>query len=200
MPFNLSKNNDPVPEKKSNAWVGVILAASVVGVGVWYFIPKRETAAAEVAMSAPAPSSATPDTTTAVVPSAAAAKAASDTVAVSTAVNTTNTAPGAAAPPRIAASFNKGTAAPIAISDEIVNEIKQGHKITIYGYASSEGDLSVNLKLAAERAASFKQYLISRGIDEGMITAVGKGIDNPIASNNTEPGRAKNRRVEVHIE
>lgn len=198
MAFNLSKNNDPVPEKKSNAWVGVILAASVVGVGVWYFIPKRETAAAEVAMSAPAPSSATPDTTTAVVPSAA--PAVSDTVAASAAVNTTIAAPGAAAPPRIAASFNKGTAAPIAISDEIVNEIKQGHKVTIYGYASSEGDLSVNLKLAAERAASFKQYLISRGIDEDVITAVGKGIDNPIASNDTEPGRAKNRRVEVHIE
>ena len=70
----------------------------------------------------------------------------------------------------------------------------------IYGYASSEGDLSLNLKLAAERAESFKQYLISRGIAEGMITAVGKGIENPVATNDTESGRAQNRRVEVHIE
>jgi len=190
MAFNLSKNNDPVPEKKSNAWIGAVFAVSLVGVAVWYFIPKKETAVVEVEVSAPAPSSTTPETTTAVVPS----------TAPSVAVDSTVSASSTAIPPRIAASFNKGTAAPIAISDEIVNEIKQGHKIMIYGYASSEGDLSLNLKLAAERAESFKQYLISRGIAEGMITAVGKGIENPVATNDTESGRAQNRRVEVHIE
>ncbi|WP_157309467.1 OmpA family protein [Chitinophaga tropicalis] len=196
MAFNLSKNNDPVPEKKSNAWMAVILVVAVVGGAVWYFIPKKETAAVEAEIAAPPPLSATaPEADTTIAASASAASG-----PASASADTTLTASPASAPGRIAASFNKGTTTPVAISDEIVNEIKQGHKITIYGYASSEGDLSVNLKLAAERAASFKKYLISRGIDDEMITAIGKGIDNPIATNDTEPGRAQNRRVEVHIE
>ena len=190
MAFNLSKNNDPVPEKKGNVWMLVILMVAVVGGAVWYFIPKKETAAAPAPLSATAPEA---DTTI-----GTSAPAASRPAPAS--ADTALKASPASIPGRIAASFNKGTAVPVAISDEIVNEIKQGHKITIYGYASSEGELSVNLELAAERAAAFKQYLISKGIDEEMITAVGKGIDNPIATNDTEQGRAQNRRVEVHIE
>lgn len=197
MAFNLSKNNDPVPDpEKKNVSGMVVLALAVVGGAIWYFIPKKEKAAPEVEVAVPAPLSANVPEVTAVADTIVA----SAPVAVPTVVDTTVSNAPAAVPGRIAASFNKGNTAPVAISDEIVNEIKQGHKVTIYGYASSEGELSVNLKLAAERAASFKQYLISRGIDEKKITAVGKGIDNPIATNDTEPGRAQNRRVEVHIE
>jgi hypothetical protein len=174
MAFNLSKNNDPVPAPKRNAWVFILFAVVVIGVAIWYFIPKNETVPIEAALSAvPATPVAEPGHTP---------------------------LPDTASSSLVAASFNKGTAAPVSISEEVVNKIRQSHKITIYGYASSEGTLSANLVLAKERAESFKQYLISRGVDAAMITTVGKGIDDPIASNDTETGRTQNRRVEVSIE
>lgn len=174
MAFNLSKNNDPIPASKKNIWVIVSLAVVMIGAAIWYFIPKKEVVPVETA--APAMPVSAPDTT----------------------ATTTISTP--AISPQVAASFNKGTSTPLFISDEVVDKIKQSHKITIYGYASSEGDLSVNMHLAQERAESFKQYLVSRGVDASLITAVGKGIENPVASNATETGRIQNRRVEVSIE
>lgn len=198
MAFNLSKNNDPVPEKERNVWVVGVSAVLLIGGAAWYFIPKQEKAVIKTDDAASSPLSANVPEATAMGMDTAAVVAGA--VPVSAAVDTAISASSAAIPARIAASFNKGTATPVTISDEIVNEIKKGHKVTIYGYASSEGELSINLKLAAERAAVFKQYLISRGVDEEMIMAVGKGIDNPIATNDTESGRARNRRVEVRID
>lgn len=183
MAFNLSKNNDPAPEPPKNGWVFILLAVIVLGAAVWYFIPGKEPAAMEAA--APV----TPATEPAAPVTGAVPASSSDT-----------TIAGGNAPSLIAASFNKGTSAPLSISDEVVNKIRQSEKITVYGYASSEGDLAVNHKLAQERAASFKQYLVSKGVDPKKITTVGKGIDNPVASNDTEAGRTRNRRVEVSIE
>jgi outer membrane protein OmpA-like peptidoglycan-associated protein len=183
MAFNLSKNNDPVPEPQKNSWVFILLAVVVLGAAVWYFIPKKETAPIETETAAKAPPAPAADPVTPIAEPA-----------------TSVAAPVPETSSLVAASFNKGTSAPISISDEVVNKIKQSTKVTIYGYASSDGDLAVNLKLAQERAESFKQYLVSKGIDASMITAVGKGIDNPIASNDSETGRTKNRRVEVSID
>lgn len=180
MAFNLSKNNDPVPASKKNAWAFILFAVVVIGAAICYFIPKKERGPIEVAL-----------------PAAPAAPVAEP---VHNPVSDTTTTTSSSSSFLLAASFNKGTADPVSISEEVVNKIRQSHKITIYGYASSEGTLSVNLALAQERAESFKQYLVSKGIDPAMITAVGKGIDNPIASNDTETGRTQNRRVEVSIE
>ncbi|RFM35167.1 OmpA family protein [Chitinophaga silvisoli] len=177
MAFNLSKNNDPVPASKKNAWAFILFAVVVIGAAIWYFIPKKETGSIEVALPA--------------APAAPVAEPVHNPVPDTTTTSSSFL---------LAASFNKGTADPVSISEEVVNKIRQSHKITIYGYASSEGTLSVNLALAQERAESFKQYLVSKGIDPAMITAVGKGIDDPIASNDTETGRTQNRRVEVSIE
>jgi OOP family OmpA-OmpF porin len=58
-----------------------------------------------------------------------------------------------------------------------------------------------NIKLSQARAESVRQYLIDNfGIDASRITAVGYGPAKPIASNDTEKGRQKNRRVQVVIE
>lgn len=70
-------------------------------------------------------------------------------------------------------------------------------KVTVNGYASSDGDLAMNIELSAKRAEAFKAYLVGKGVPAERILAVGKGIENPIASNETQPGRAQNRRVEV---
>ncbi len=70
-------------------------------------------------------------------------------------------------------------------------------KISVFGYASSEGDIAFNQSISQARADAYKKWLIRKGIDESLVTAIGKGIENPIASNDTEAGRRKNRRVEV---
>jgi outer membrane protein OmpA-like peptidoglycan-associated protein len=71
--------------------------------------------------------------------------------------------------------------------------------ITIFGYTDSTGSADYNLKLSAERAASVKNYLASKGILIGRFNVSGLGIADPIASNDTPEGRSKNRRVEFAI-
>jgi OOP family OmpA-OmpF porin len=73
---------------------------------------------------------------------------------------------------------------------------KSADKMTLEGYASSEGNRKYNLVLSRKRAEAVKKYWINKGVPSSKIKAVGKGITNPIAPNTTEEGREKNRRVE----
>ena len=70
-------------------------------------------------------------------------------------------------------------------------------KITIQGYTDSVGKESLNLRLSQERAESVMNYFIGKGIDRNRLKAVGFGELNPVASNDTKDGRAKNRRIEL---
>ncbi len=69
----------------------------------------------------------------------------------------------------------------------------------IIGYTDSEGKVSTNLRLGQERADFAKAYLVNNGIPEGRISTASKGKQNPIASNDTEEGRAQNRRTVISI-
>jgi OOP family OmpA-OmpF porin len=89
-----------------------------------------------------------------------------------------------------------------SLLNEVVSVIKANphiKKIAIEGHASSEGNADFNRTLSDNRAKAVRQYLISQGIAEGMLTAKGFGADKPIASNDDEAGREKNRRVEFNI-
>ncbi len=81
----------------------------------------------------------------------------------------------------------------------IVLEEYDKTNIYIYGHTDSTGTDEINDKLSKERADSVSRYLISRGINSPRITSLGYGSKYPIASNNTEDGRAQNRRVEIEI-
>jgi OOP family OmpA-OmpF porin len=71
-------------------------------------------------------------------------------------------------------------------------------KITIEGHTDSVGSADYNQKLSQRRADAVKAYLIEKGgIDADRLTAIGYGEDRPVASNATEEGRRKNRRVEA---
>ena len=63
----------------------------------------------------------------------------------------------------------------------------------------SVGKPAANLDLSKRRAENFKKILEEKGIDGSRITAIGKGDTEPIATNKTKEGRAKNRRIEVSI-
>lgn len=86
--------------------------------------------------------------------------------------------------------------------NEIVKVIQENphiKKIAIEGHASSDGNKAFNRKLSDDRAKSVRTYLVDHGISGATLTAKGYGDDKPIANNDTEEGREKNRRVEFNI-
>jgi outer membrane protein OmpA-like peptidoglycan-associated protein len=69
-------------------------------------------------------------------------------------------------------------------------------RIEISGHTDIKGDRDHNLDLSQRRAESVKQYLVEHGVDETRITTIGHGPDKPVDTNDTEKGRANNRRIE----
>ncbi|NSX15936.1 OmpA family protein [Cupriavidus taiwanensis] len=85
-----------------------------------------------------------------------------------------------------------------AILDEMAAVLPRlsGRKIEIVGHTDNSGSRALNLALSQARAETVKNYLIGKGGEPGMLTAVGVGPDQPVAPNDKEEGRAKNRRIE----
>jgi outer membrane protein OmpA-like peptidoglycan-associated protein len=92
--------------------------------------------------------------------------------------------------------------ASFSLMNEIADVIKKNPQlkhIRIEGHASSEGSAPHNKQLSDDRAKSVMKYLTEHGIPAAQLAAVGYGSEKPIADNNTEDGREKNRRVEFMI-
>ncbi|HXB43737.1 MAG TPA: OmpA family protein, partial [Puia sp.] len=85
--------------------------------------------------------------------------------------------------------------------DQIVQLMKENItlKIEISGHTDNVGKPSDNLKLSENRAKSVVIYLTAKGIDARRLSFKGIGDTKPIADNNTEEGRAKNRRTELKV-
>ena len=73
-------------------------------------------------------------------------------------------------------------------------------KVNILGHTDNIGSDAVNVALSLERANKIKQILINEGCEDADVIAKGLGKSMPIANNNTEAGRAKNRRVDIIFE
>ena len=69
--------------------------------------------------------------------------------------------------------------------------------VEVVGYTEDVGDDNYNMKLSEQRARSVRDYLVSKGLNPNKVGTVGRGETRPIASNNTDEGRAQNRRVAV---
>lgn len=97
----------------------------------------------------------------------------------------------------------RATIKPISfpIMDDVVELMKSrpSIKIGVYGHTDSKGMPANNLKLSKDRAASVRNYLQGKGIAAGRLESEGFGQTKPIAPNETEDGRSKNRRVEFKI-
>lgn len=72
-------------------------------------------------------------------------------------------------------------------------------KILVIGHTDNTGDANINISLGQKRADFVKAYLVSNGILASDIETASKGQKEPIADNNTETGRAKNRRTVITI-
>jgi len=77
-------------------------------------------------------------------------------------------------------------------------KVNSKSKILVVGHTDSDGDELYNKELSMKRAASVKNYLVSRKI-KNDITAIGKGERSPIVENNSDVNKRKNRRVEIFI-
>lgn len=89
------------------------------------------------------------------------------------------------------------------VLDEIVQLLRANPEIKLLrveGYTDNVGPAEVNETLSRERANAVREYVINEGgIDPKRVTSAGFGARKPIAPNDTAEGRAKNRRVEIHI-
>jgi OmpA-OmpF porin, OOP family len=74
---------------------------------------------------------------------------------------------------------------------------KKSARVEISGHTDSVGNDRANKELSAKRANACRAYLITKGIDGNRITAVGHGEERPVAPNDTEENRQKNRRIEA---
>ncbi len=71
--------------------------------------------------------------------------------------------------------------------------------VTIIGHTDSTGNDAINNPLSLDRANSARDYLVSRGVARDRISTDGRGSHEPIASNASEQGRSRNRRVEIFV-
>ena len=71
--------------------------------------------------------------------------------------------------------------------------------VTIVGHTDSVGTDATNNPLSMDRANSTRNYLAARGVANNRIATDGRGEREPIADNNTNDGRSKNRRVEIYV-
>lgn len=97
--------------------------------------------------------------------------------------------------------FNSATIQPASrpLLDQVAQMLK-GHpdwKITLEGHTDSIGGEAFNQTLSTQRAAAVKAYLAGQGVPAASLTSVGFGFSKPVASNDTQAGRAQNRRVEI---
>lgn len=102
-------------------------------------------------------------------------------------------------------SFDTGRANIKPNLQPILNQFAQGlsnqpnTEIRIVGHTDSTGSDAINNPLSINRAASARDYLAARGVDSRRIQIDGRGSREPVADNNSEAGRAKNRRIEMYL-
>jgi outer membrane protein OmpA-like peptidoglycan-associated protein len=122
-------------------------------------------------------------------------------------------APPAAAPADLASVlksavilFDKGSAqikadkmAILKGVDEAVKAAPKGTIVEVAGYTDSRGAAAMNKQLSQNRAEAVRAALVKMGVDAGALKAKGYGAEKPIATNDTEEGRQKNRRAEFMI-
>lgn len=87
------------------------------------------------------------------------------------------------------------------ILDEMLPSFRRltNQTVAIIGHTDDSGSRSLNLSLSQARADTVKGYLVNKGIDPAIMTTSGVGPDQPVAANDSDQGRARNRRIEFRV-
>ena len=97
--------------------------------------------------------------------------------------------------------FNKATLKPAATEtlDKVAAELRKQTEVAyeVAGFTDNSGPEAYNQGLSERRAIAVRDYLVDHGVSAEQLTVRGHGESNPVASNATKAGRAKNRRVEI---
>ncbi len=106
-----------------------------------------------------------------------------------------------AVPLKFETGSDKLSADGVAQLSSVVPDLKAcpDAKLTVIGHTDNTGTDAINAPLSEARAKSVTAYLVSQGIAADTITSRGQGSSNPVASNDTEAGRAQNRRTEITV-
>ena len=91
-----------------------------------------------------------------------------------------------------ASSLEEQALMPLLASDELAT-----FRFSVEGHTDSVGSERFNEQLSRDRAAVVKAYLVARGVPEERLATRGHGETTPVATNETDSGRQRNRRVEV---
>lgn len=82
---------------------------------------------------------------------------------------------------------------------KVISEHKEIKKIRVEGHTDADGQDAYNKKLSQQRADAVKAFLVKSGIKGKFLESVGYGEEKPIADNDSEEGKEKNRRVEFVV-
>lgn len=106
-------------------------------------------------------------------------------------------------PGNVTFAFDKAEVQPqfYPVLDNVANTLQQYNQtiIEVAGHTDSVGTDAYNQQLSQQRAEAVANYLGSRGVVRDRMITVGTGESHPVASNDTEEGRATNRRVEITL-
>ena len=85
--------------------------------------------------------------------------------------------------------------------DELLANLKSTpfELVIVTGHTDAIGTDAYNDRLSLARAESVRGYLVSKGLESNRIQAAGKGESQPVADNDTDEGRSRNRRVEIEV-
>jgi OmpA-OmpF porin, OOP family len=84
-------------------------------------------------------------------------------------------------------------------SASAIKSAPAGTVLEVGGYTDNAGNPAANQKLSQQRADSVRRFLMDKGVNSDSLVAKGYGGSNPIASNDTEEGRFRNRRIEYKV-
>lgn len=181
-----------VQKARTPAWIwGALACLALLLIGYWIWAGNRQTAS-NAAFNVEEQLRAASQKATAALAALQPGFSAKDLVSALN-LNVINFASGSAAiPPDSSDYLNR-----VAVA---MKAAPAGTVLEVAGHTDNSGDSASNMALSQQRADSVRNYLVQQGVPPGMLVAKGYGDTRPVASNDTDEGKFRNRRIEFTVQ